>query len=52
MANEGVSSSNATAARRGGNVSIIRQGQTSGYLGNDPYVKEGGQASKVQDLKP
>lgn len=46
-----VSSSNATA-RRGGNVNIIRQGQTSGYLGNDPFVKEVGQAEKNQDLKP
>lgn len=49
----GVSSSNATA-KQGGDVSIIRQGQTSGCYGNDPYVssKQSKEGETAPDLKP
>ena len=49
-----VSSSNATAAgARGGQVTIIRQGQTEGPYSNEPFMETSqSRQTGTKDLKP
>jgi hypothetical protein len=48
-----VSSSSLSGGTKGGNVSIIYQGQTQGEYGNDPFVTtKQSQSKATKDLKP